>query len=447
MLTGLEVKNFKCFGEDGIRLDLAPFTILVGPNGSGKTSALDAIALLAQSAPSPGEGTGFKWQGPWVDFGPDGTLAFHRGKTTSKLTLALTFHAGESFNRWQTELGRFPTLKVSAKRVGYHIEHSPGTNEWLHRITLDGVVAATNETKRGIRNRTAHYEESLQYPAVRVTYSPEASANRVLFPPLFSGRPNGTIEQSVDEKVRSDAAQLGHLVEYMASRLREGVFLVGPDRLPRRVHPKVNVTSQAVGRHGDDTLVVLSIIFAQPEHKGRAELIRRWAAAFGLNDLAGGYVGAENLRAAFYDSDSDAYLPTAFAGFGSQQILPVITQLFAAPADSLVMVEEPEISLHPRAQVDLVKMFAEAVKMGQQVIVTTHSPTLLLALRELANNGIRTADVAIYHFAPAQGGPKISRLELEDTWYVRDWVPSFAEVESRLIKEWIGSVGANIRGE
>jgi predicted ATPase len=51
MLTRLHVENFKCLLN--VDIDLAPFTVLIGPNDSGKSSILDAILLLGQTAKGP----------------------------------------------------------------------------------------------------------------------------------------------------------------------------------------------------------------------------------------------------------------------------------------------------------------------------------------------------------------------------------------------------------
>jgi predicted ATPase len=68
------------------------------------------------------------------------------------------------------------------------------------------------------------------------------------------------------------------------------------------------------------------------------------------------------------------------ASYGSKQILSVITQLFWSDPDSIVMIEEPEISRHPNAQILLAELFAEAVHEGKQIIITAHSEFLPLTL-------------------------------------------------------------------
>lgn len=48
MLTRIEALNFRCLRY--IRRPLGPFHVLVGPNGSGKTTFLDAIRFLGDLA-------------------------------------------------------------------------------------------------------------------------------------------------------------------------------------------------------------------------------------------------------------------------------------------------------------------------------------------------------------------------------------------------------------
>src|SRR5438132_8593693 len=99
MFTRVEAKNFKAFGGKGVSLDLGRLTILVGENNSGKTSALEAIALLAQSATRRST-SNFNWQGPLVDFGADGASAWFRSDTALALVLGISCKSGMAFLEW-----------------------------------------------------------------------------------------------------------------------------------------------------------------------------------------------------------------------------------------------------------------------------------------------------------------------------------------------------------
>jgi hypothetical protein len=71
----------------------------------------------------------------------------------------------------------------------------------------------------------------------------------------------------------------------------------------------------------------------------------------------------------------------AYQGTGTQKVLSTIAALVFSPEGSTVIIEEPEIHLHPRSQEVLVDLFNLAVtKWGKQVIFTTHSWDMLLPL-------------------------------------------------------------------
>jgi hypothetical protein len=115
-------------------------------------------------------------------------------------------------------------------------------------------------------------------------------------------------------------------------------------------------------------------------------------------------------------------------GFGASQILPVIMQCQAAAEDALVLIEQPELHLHPEAQADIADMFIESVneliterleinkrQLGEaataaqkeekkrsvtrRYLIETHSETIFWRLRvELAKTTAKLADK--YPFRP-----------------------------------------------
>ena len=71
-------------------------------------------------------------------------------------------------------------------------------------------------------------------------------------------------------------------------------------------------------------------------------------------------------------------------GFGTNALIMLLLQLTSAESRSTVMIEEPEIHLHPRAQAELAEVLAEvALEEDKQVIMTTHSENLLNRLLTL----------------------------------------------------------------
>jgi predicted ATPase len=112
------------------------------------------------------------------------------------------------------------------------------------------------------------------------------------------------------------------------------------------------------------------------------------------------------------------------------------------------MIEEPEISLHPEAQVEMCRFLAKHAAQGKQILATTHSQFMLLALRRpIQDKTISANDVAVYHVKrnddPEKGevGATVAeQLPLANEGYLEEWVPSFSKIERELAREWAAAV-------
>ena len=69
--------------------------------------------------------------------------------------------------------------------------------------------------------------------------------------------------------------------------------------------------------------------------------------------------------------------------FGNSSVFPIIVALMTAPKNSLIVIENPEAHLHPKAQTRMGELLSIAAENGVQIIVETHSDHLL--------NGVRIA--------------------------------------------------------
>ncbi|EKE05979.1 MAG: hypothetical protein ACD_19C00135G0003, partial [uncultured bacterium] len=119
-------------------------------------------------------------------------------------------------------------------------------------------------------------------------------------------------------------------------------------------------------------------------------------------------------------------------GFGISQVLPVIIQGFLSHNETLTLIEQPEIHLHPKMQADLADLFIEIVfsnrkKPSKYLLIETHSEYLLKRLRRrISENVISAEDVAIYLVDPdveAQGAI-IKELKVQQKGHF-DWPVDF----------------------
>jgi len=411
MITKLALKNFKSISESGIEIDLKPLTVLMGPNASGKSGILEAIGIFTQSIGNP--------------LTSKGDLVVYRDFTD-------VIHKRET-NRWLT-------IEIYVNDLGYRYSYKKLNDEARQSVKIDDeeIARVTNEFFEG-KGRQPRFE----YPQELAFESCVHNPTYLLTEMVFKADPDRR-----DMSYRLGKAQFSSLLDKaqritttIGSALKDKVVFISSTR---GIVPEEIATGDIpdnVGKQGENLIQLLAHIFGTLEYKDTAEKIAKWAGRFGINELHAGWHGANELISEYLDPSFGVVLNLSSASQGSRQILSVITQLFWSRPGDIIMIEEPEISLHPGSQVLLTELFAEAIAEGKQIIITTHSEFLPLALRRPIKKGLLTLDdIALYHIKKEEEGTIAEKLDLTEDGYVRGWIPSFAEIEEDLLGEWIETV-------
>lgn len=121
----------------------------------------------------------------------------------------------------------------------------------------------------------------------------------------------------------------------------------------------------------------------------------------------------------------------ADVGFGVSQALPVLVALRAADSGRLVYLEEPETDLHPRAQIKLADILADAAKRGVRVVAETHSSLLLTAIQTLVAKGELDPKLVKLHWFqrdPKTGITQVTPADLDENGAFGDWPEDFDAV-------------------
>ena len=121
----------------------------------------------------------------------------------------------------------------------------------------------------------------------------------------------------------------------------------------------------------------------------------------------------------------------ADVGFGVSQVLPVLVALIVANPGQLVYLEQPELHLHPRAQVALAQVLADAAKRGVRVVAETHSSLLLLGIQTLiAEGGLSPELVKLHWFTRQEDGvTEVDSVDLDEAGTYGDWPVDFDDVD------------------
>jgi predicted ATPase len=114
-------------------------------------------------------------------------------------------------------------------------------------------------------------------------------------------------------------------------------------------------------------------------------------------------------------------------GFGVSQILPALVLCYYVPEGSTILLEQPEIHLHPSVQAGLADVFIDAIKRRNvQIIFESHSEHLLRRMqRRIAEGGIGPQDAALYFCEMGQSHSTLTPLQLDKFGNISNWPKEF----------------------
>ncbi|MCJ7423604.1 ATP-binding protein [Candidatus Bathyarchaeota archaeon] len=448
MITEVSITNFKSI--EGIRgLKLKPLTLFTGVNSSGKSNILAAISFFAEAS-RVGEIVG-----------------------TNQVQLSNVYTQSDVRKYPYQELEKFIAYKGRKKKL-VELEINIKPTSMLVRNISDSLTKELRQYIPELNDMTkigsVGYTFSFNFESPQPLYFQRILINeRVLMSVCQKATPHASIEDPKTLRgtgVAGSASSLfadqtfaplspedapivqplskvaRSILVYIRERVKMMYFVSGERG---RIDPEVRVDAGGgfeptwIGHNGQFLIEILSrCLTRQPEETKK---IREWAKRFQLPEMRVGYIGRNTLEANFTDDSTGAKLNSALAGLGSRQILSVITQIFLAKRGSVIMIEEPEISLHPENQVLLHELFSEAISGGKQIICSTHSPFFVLALSKIIKKKQLTVDkIAVYHVTKDSKGTHIEPLKLNEHGFLATGVPSFMNVEKELFHDWSESL-------
>jgi len=420
MLTQLHLENFKGWEDTG-SVRLAPITVLFGSNSSGKTSLLQSLLLLKQTAESS-----------------DRFRVLHTGDERTPVDLGTM-----SDVVFGHDLAR--TLKIGLVwRLPEPLD-IPG--ERLEPIQFSLEVCTTSEGQPFVRLARYHMDRSFvamerrkddagydlsSHPALKRA---KGRPWPLPAPVRFYGFPDEV--RSYFQKV-DWLADLALALEKQLARIQ----YVGPLRYyAHRSYGWSGETPLTVGREGE--LAVPALLAAQAakrqigrgEGKGRryetfVEAVARWLKELGVIDSFDVVQVSKNRKdyeVRVRRTSQSAEVLITDVGVGVSQVLPVVVQCFYAAPGSTVIFEQPEIHLHPRVQAALADLLVEAATAGGvQFIVESHSEHFLRRLqRRVAEEVISEEQVALYVCDVADGKSRLEALKVDTYGNIINWPKDF----------------------
>ena len=415
-MESITVKNFRCFREKQTA-HLAPLTLLVGENSTGKTSILAMIRMLFDLA-STFRNPDFK-EDPY-DLGSFEEIVHRRGGRGIK---ADQFEAGFSVKvgdrktpvRSYFTFGKSGSTPIVASR-----RLSQG------KIWIDEDIA---KEPRSLRLGTARGAWQMWVSDENVPYSLEREmsipAHYFLLRQLASDRSDELDVLQLDGAPKLNDEDLVQLQElsFRHFGFGERAFASAPVRSkPRRTYDPARPT---LDPEGDYVPMYLADVYSSD--KGRwnnlRKLLEDYGKESGLFDEISikrlGNAESEPFQVQVRKSGGRLKGPwrnLIDVGYGVSQALPVVTELLREDAPSMFLLQQPEVHLHPMAQAALGSLFCRVVRPERQLIVETHSDHLLDRVRmevRDSNGALSPDQVSILFFERGDLDVKIHSIRID----------------------------------
>jgi len=354
MLRSLRLKNWKSFGSADTsrnRVQFGPLTLLVGPNASGKSNVLDALRFL---------------QGAAFDY-PLGDVLRGRWEGQRAIWTGIRGQLSEASRGGGSEF----TIES---------EWSNATGSLSHAISVDLLDEALLRAER-LEDATGYLFDT-NAPAMRgaagrkvgggigAALRSEGKGNSATLEFRSSRSLLGQVEPT--GRVRQEVLDSAHTIR---TALREAVFL---DIQPNRMRDYRPLAGPHLGLSGENISPLLASVDSVV-----LEDIVDWLSELCVPGIDRIDFDRTQLKEVmlFLVEKGGTRVSARSMSDGTLRFLGEVTALLTSPPGTLMMLEEPDVGLHPSRIHLLARLLEHVTKDGRiQVIATTHSPSLLAHL-------------------------------------------------------------------
>lgn len=432
MLSLLHFTNFKSWA----RADLAcgRITGVFGTNSSGKTSLIQFLLLLKQTKDVSDRKVSLELNGDLVQLG---TIkdAIHQHEESRSIKIGIAFDLDEELPLADPSKKRTPAV-ARGKQLGMEAE----IGVFQHAPVARSLSYTLGEMRFGLAPRKP---ESLEFDL----QAARKDGGRSDFQFIRSqGRawplPGPIKSYAFPDQARTYFQNAGFLadLETQYEAAIDRIYYLGPLReFPQRDYLWARSRPTDVGRRGEKAI---DAILAATDSGDKRNLLKKqrlmsfqemiayWLREMGLIEefrVEEIREGSNRWQTRVKTSAKSSEVLLTDVGFGVSQVLPVVTLLQYVPEGSTVILEQPEIHLHPLAQAGLADVIIQAAKRRRvQVVLESHSEHLLLRLqRRIAEEIISANDVRLYFCDAPKGVSTLTPLELDLLGNIRNWPDKF----------------------
>lgn len=433
MLKHLRIQNFKCWEDTGT-IDMAPITLFFGANSSGKSSIGQFLMMLKQTVEEHDQEAVFYLGGEnsVVSLNSYEEMVFQGNlekniifeyqwlpNRDSSLTLRNSSNPRESFS------GNGLAFQAKVDVPDSKRSPIPSIHEFKYKLVNKDGKSGEPEFSFGMKRKKHIYSAQKEWYYVvespfdlklRPGSDPHYINNDIPFtnPVNFYSFPRNVTNIYINTENFSTTFHYEH------EELFRSLFYLGPLRTKTERWYHYHTIPKSVGYEGQYT--VGAILAAQDRNykievgTRSTELSFEAFIALKLKDMGlieefkVQQVNQQMYEVKIKTKGAETWVNLSDVGFGVSQVLPVLVQCFYAPEKSIILIDQPEVHLHPYAQSALADVMIDVIEsksdLGKgfkerniQLIIETHSEHFLRRLQRRIAEGKLSEDKVAAYFA------------------------------------------------
>ena len=437
MLKKLRIQNFKCWEDTGT-IDMDPITLFFGANSSGKSSIGQFLMMLKQTVQAHDQEAVFYLGGEnsVVQLGSYNEIVF-KNNLKSNIIFEYQWSPKSPNNGSDLTLPNYPHNDFRGNSVAFEakVDFSDSKNspilsisEFEYRLIKDN---GDKEFQLGMKRKKNEYSD-IQYYVVeaftpndpkfklkqRLGSNPHwiKGEKRI---PFYSTIKFYRFPRQVTD-IFANVEDFSTKFHYEHEELFSSLFYLGPLRTNNRWY-NYQGPPESVGPDGRHTVgAILAARDRNYKIKLGSKSFDSFEALIAFNLKEIGLIeefNVQQIHQQMYEvkvktKGSETWVNLSDVGLGVSQVLPLLVQCFYAPERSIILIDQPEVHLHPYAQSALADVMINVIesKRNIQLIIETHSEHFLRRLQRRIAEGKLSEDKIAAYFASINDEVPLARL-------------------------------------
>jgi predicted ATPase len=451
MLDKITLENFKAFKKLD-NLPIKPITILCGTNSSGKSSILQSILMLKQTLESINPNQTLLLNGRFTKLGAFEDVIYQK-KAENVVKIGLKFSNDNFYGFGNLDLPRLYDFEEERINVDLEIEYEiiNGKPD-LKKIEIQDLeISHKSEPCIGQFQITKNKENSYD---IEWNCIPGDS---------FSGKIKGKLSSKNISNLQVEfpnTSNSDEIASYFSHRNLFKSFNLSGNNLkqifqtlhylgPLRGEPEREYIYRdevlEIGNKGENAAYLFLTEkdkeienhyfynkrkddFKQIDKITLEKALAKWFNIIGVKDFSGEVINKIIYLSLNANKSDETKVGIADVGFGISQIFPIFLEGLRMEVGSTLMLEQPEIHLHPNLQMQLSDYFIALAKSGKRFLVETHSDHVVNRLvRRIVEDetGSLKDLIGIYFIKPSDEGSVYEEITIDERKGIVNWPKDF----------------------